>query len=59
MFGMTPTNERKKMFDMTSPSFWEPFLIMVKWPEEETSRLTLVAKPFDVTVYIHITTDFD
>ncbi len=48
-FGMTPTPERMKMFDMTPPAFCEGFNIMVKWPEE-TSRLTLVARPFDWAV---------
>ena len=49
--GMTPTPERIKIIDMTSPVIYDDFKIMVKWPEE-MERWTEVAKPFD-TIVLH------
>ncbi len=46
---MTPSIERLQLYDMTTPSFFETFKIMVKWPEE-TIQLTDVVRPFDKTV---------
>jgi len=47
--GMTPTPERIKIIDMTSPVIYDDFKIMVKWPEE-MERWTEVARPFDTIV---------
>lgn len=46
MYGMTPTPERLKMFDMTAPAISEDFEIMVLWPEE-TSQLAALKRPLD------------
>ncbi len=47
--GMTPTPERVKDIDMTSPMVYDNLQIMIKWPEE-MSRWAEVARPFDNTV---------
>ena len=46
-YGMTPTPERLKMFDMTSPVISDAFKIMVKWPEEYGQQWAVIARPFD------------
>lgn len=47
--GMTPTPDRVKIIDMTSPMFYENDNILVKWPEE-MDRWAEVARPFDSPV---------
>lgn len=49
MYGMTPSLERLKMFDMTAPAISEDFEIMVLWPEE-TSQLPALKRPYDSIV---------
>ena len=47
---LSPSPERIKMFDMTSPSLSESFQLMVNWPEEVAKHWTVLAIPFDRTV---------
>lgn len=49
LIGMTPTPERVKLIDMTSPIIYDTFQIVVKWPEE-MDRWNEVARPFDTPV---------
>ena len=49
--GMTPSPERLKKFDLTSPIMYNDYKIMVKWPEE-MGRWTEVARPFDIPVIL-------
>ena len=51
--GITPTPERVKLVDLTSPMIYGGFKIMVKWPEE-MGRWTEVARPFHAVVYKYL-----
>lgn len=57
---MTPTPERLKMFDMTSPVISDAFKIMVKWPEEYGQQWAVIAQPFDdyVWFFFHLYTKY-